>query len=542
MGKHEWWKGGVIYQIYPRSFADANDDGTGDLVGITRHLDYVARLGVDAVWISPFFRSPMKDHGYDVSDYRDVDPLFGNVDDFCELLEAAHRLGLKVIIDQVLSHTSDQHAWFQESRKSRANAKADWYVWADPRPDGTPPNNWQSMFGGAAWSWDSRRRQYYLHNFLSSQPDLNFHNPEVRAAQLDNVRYWLEMGVDGFRLDVVNFYFHDARLRSNPPISEDTVKAMPSLLENPYGYQRHVHDITQPDNIPFLRRLRQLVDAYPSTTLMGEISDDDPLRLMCAYTSGDDKLHMAYTFDLLREPHSADYIRNVVRRVETSIADGWACWALSNHDVVRCATRWGRDEDPEAYPRIVLAMLLSLRGTVCLYQGEELGLPEADVPRERIQDPFGLPFWPVYKGRDGCRTPMAWDTTPRAGFSRVEPWLPVDPRHRARAVAAQERSTTSCLHAARTLLAWRRQQPALIEGDLSLVPESGEMLSWIRTCPDQSLFAAFNLTRGTLRARCPVQLGPVHAVAGLGGRIEGDQVVLGPYEGLFADVAGRVPA
>ena len=533
---NEWWKGAVIYQIYPRSFMDKNGDGTGDLLGITRRLDYVASLGVDAIWISPFFTSPMKDFGYDVADYRDVDPLFGTLDDFVALLERAHALDLKVIIDQVLSHTSDEHAWFRESRQSRKGPKADWYVWADAKADGSPPNNWLSMFGGPAWSWDSRRRQYYLHHFLPSQPDLNFHHPAVRDAQIDNVRFWFELGVDGFRLDVVNFYFHSRALESNPAATRVEQRTVTTSSDNPYAFQQHIYDITQPENLAFLKSLRILSNEYQGSMLMGEISDDNSPRVMADYTSGGDKLHTAYTFDLLGEAHDAAFLRSVIERVEAWIEDGWACWALSNHDVERCPTRWGPRADNDAFARLTIAMLISLRGTVCLYQGEELGLPQAHVPRDRIQDPYGLPFWPAYKGRDGCRTPMVWDHTTFAGFSTSEPWLPVDATQRARAVSVQEADTDSCLNAVRALLKWRRDQPALTDGTISIIPGADNMLRWLRVTDGQTMLAAFNLTDQTLTAPWPHRVVHVHDVGRLGGQISEGQIKLGPYQGVFADV------
>ena len=517
-----WWKGGVIYQIYPRSFMDSNGDGIGDLPGITGKLDYVADLGVDGIWISPFFTSPMKDFGYDISDYRDVDPIFGTLEDFKKLLTRAHELGLKVMVDLVLSHTSDQHPWFEESRQNKNNAKSDWFVWADARPDGTAPNNWLSLFGGSAWTWDSRRMQYYLHNFLDSQPDLNFHNPDVRKAQLANAKFWLDLGVDGFRLDTVNFYYHSQGLENNPPVPGGFPKTLGVKHDNPYAFQLHEYDISRPENLDFLRQLREVMDQYPGTTTVGEIGADEPLQIMADYTANDDKLHMAYTFDLLNEPHSADYIRGVIEKLEAKVDDGWPCWALSNHDVVRSASRWGQGEDPQAFPRVALAMLMSLRGSVCLYQGEELGLPEADVPFDRIQDPFGLPFWPEYKGRDGCRTPMVWEQKNGAGFSDgeslKESWLPVDEGQLPLAVDNQQTQQKSTLLAIRQWIGWRQQQPALIEGDIKIIKNTGEMLCWLRRSDDQQLLVALNMTANTLRAPLTVDLKEVLSGHGFTGR------------------------
>ena len=534
-----WWRGGVIYQVYPRSFMDSNGDGVGDLAGITSRLDYVAGLGVDAIWISPFFKSPMNDFGYDVADYRDVDPMFGTLDDFRELVARAHSLGLKVVIDQVLSHSSDRHPWFEESRRDTSNARADWYVWADPRDDGSPPNNWLSIFGGSAWTWDARRRQYYLHNFLSTQPDLNFHNPDVRRAQLDNLRFWLELGVDGFRLDVVNYFFHSTGLEDNPPVSLDDPLQLGLARDNPYAYQRHVHDITQPENVEFLHAVRSLLDEYPDRTTVGEIAGDDPLGILGDYTSGGDKLHMAYTFSLLTGDSSAAYLRNVISAVESRIRDGWPCWAISNHDVVRCVTRWApaAGHDKSRFARVVVALLCSLRGSVSLYQGDELGLPEADVPYERIQDPYGLPFWPEFKGRDGCRTPMVWTSEAETygGFSTVEPWLPVDPTQLSLAVDSQRDRGDSTLQAVARLLRWRRSQPALIEGDIELIDTGDDMLCWIRRTAGQEMLVAVNLTADALRAAAPVDA-RVMTGHGFAGRIVDGCIELDPCDALFAEL------
>ncbi len=530
-----WWRGGVIYQIYPRSFMDANGDGIGDLPGITEKLDYVASLGVDGIWLSPFFTSPMKDFGYDVSDYRDVDPMFGTLADFKALLDRAHALGLKVIIDQVISHTADAHPWFEQSRQSRDNPKADWYVWADPRPDGTPPNNWLSIFGGPAWTFDSRRRQYYLHNFLSSQPDLNFHNPEVRQAQLDNMRFWLELGVDGFRLDTVNFYFHDPELRDNPPVPADADKTLGAPDSNPYTWQRHVYDLSRPENLDFLRDLRALMDAFPGTTTVGEIGDDEPLARMAEYTAGGDKLHMAYTFDLLNDPHSPAYIREVIERFQRLAGDAWPCWALSNHDVVRCATRWGSGEDPVAYSKVALAMLFSLRGSVCVYQGEELGLPEAEVPFAHLQDPYGKVLWPEFKGRDGCRTPMPWEPNQNAGFTApgVDPWLPVDEHHLALAVSRQQNDSTSVLNATRRLLAFRAAHPALIDGDLTLVDVGSALLGFIRETADEKILCVFNLTGQVHETPLPMTANRALEGHGFSVDLDGDTLRLPAYQAAF---------
>lgn len=494
----DWWRGAIIYQIYPRSFADSNGDGIGDLPGIIEHLPYVARLGVDAIWISPFFRSPMKDFGYDIADYRDVDPMFGTLADFDRLVQRAHELGLKVMIDQVLSHTSDQHPWFVESRRSRDNPRADWYVWADPKPDGTPPNNWLSVFGGSAWQWDPRRRQYYLHNFLASQPDLNFHHPAVQQQVLEDIRFWLERGVDGFRFDACNFHFHDRHLRDNPPATQRDTKTV--METNPYGMQRHLYDKTQPENLVFLQRVRALLDEYGAASV-GEVGDDDSLKTMAAYTANGDKLHMAYSFNLLTSERSAAYIRQQVEELEAQMKDGWACWSFGNHDVARVMTRWGGPGASTDFIKVAGAMLMSLRGSVCWWQGDELALTEADIPFEKLQDPYGKAFWPEFKGRDGCRTPMPWSSTrPHGGFSgdaTVEPWLPVPPEHLARAVDLSEADPASPLQALRRFMAWRKAQPALIGGDIRFFDAPEPVLALARTPaadqPGDAVLALFNL-------------------------------------------------
>lgn len=532
-----WWQGAVVYQIYPRSFMDANGDGIGDLAGIVSKLEYVCSLGVDAIWIGPFYSSPMRDFGYDISDFRSVDEIFGNLEDFKALLEKAHRLGLRVILDQVLGHTSDQHPWFRESRTSRDNAKARWYVWADPKPDGSPPNNWLSPFGGSAWTWEPRRAQYYFHNFLACQPDLNFHNQAVREAQLENLRFWLELGVDGVRLDAANFYFHSEDLCDNPPVHGRQALRAGLGRDNPYGYQQHIYDNTRPETLDFLKALRGTLDEYHQRASIGEVFADDAIGVMGQYASGNQMLHMAYTFELLGESSSPEFIRSVIAEYEQRIGNGWPCWALSNHDVERCASRWGQDaDDPAHHACVAMAMLLSLRGGVTLFQGEELALPQAEVPYGRIQDPYGVSFWPVFKGRDGCRTPMVWDEAKWCGFSVAEPWLPIDDRHRAMSVVRQEGQPHSMLNWTRRFLAWRKTQPALVRGDMTLLSDTGRLLCWIRRYSGQSLLAAFNLTGRAESTRLPRPVRETLHGHGFNGVIQASRIVLPPYEALFAIV------
>ena len=533
--QRDWWRGAVIYQIYPRSFQDSNGDGVGDLLGIVQRLPYVASLGVDAIWISPFFTSPMKDFGYDVSDYCDVDPMFGSLADFDALIDTAHRLGLKVMIDLVLSHPSDQHAWFGESRQSRDNAKSDWYVWADPKPDGTPPNNWLSIFGGPAWHWDGRREQYYLHNFLVSQPDLNFHHAPVQDALLDVTRFWLDRGVDGFRLDTINFYYADKELRDNPALPQDQRNATIAPSVNPYNHQEHLYSKNQPENFEFLRRFRAVLDEYPAAAAVGEVGDAQRgLEIMGQYTAGDDFVHMCYAFEFLAaEPLTAERVRDVLSKVDEVAEDGWACWAFSNHDVKRHASRWNLTP---AAQRLMATLIACLRGSVCLYQGEELGLEEADVPFDALQDPYGIEFWPEFKGRDGCRTPMVWEkSNQNGGFSVATPWLPVSGEHLAHAVQAQEDDPGALLHHYRRVLSFRRAHPALSKGEHSNIAALDQVLSFERKGMGEHLFCAFNMSDTPRHAHLPAGNWQVIGteIGSAGSALDG-ALHLGPWQACIA--------
>ncbi|MEO7221661.1 MAG: alpha-glucosidase [Devosia sp.] len=498
----EWWRGGVIYQVYPRSFQDTNGDGVGDLPGIMRRLDHIASLGVDCIWLSPITQSPQADMGYDVSDYKEVDRLFGSLEDFDNLVERAHALGLKVIMDQVLSHSSDKHPWFRESKLSRTNSRADWYVWADPKKDGSPPNNWPSVFGGRAWEWNPSRGQYYFHNFLIEQPDLNFHNPAVQDAVLDVMRFWLERGVDGFRLDTVNYYFHDQELRSNP--AARLPRHLPYAV-NPYDMQEHKYGKSQPENVTFLKRVRKLLNEFPGATTVGEVGDSHVgLKLMGEYTSGGDKLHMAYTFDMLGPQFTAEHFRTKMKRFFDANVDGWPCWSFSNHDVDRHISRWSKHAlDPKALARQAVGMIISLKGSICIYQGEELGLPQADILFEELTDPPGIRFWPEYKGRDGERTPMPWDEGEAPnGFSSTKPWLPIKPEHSALNVAGQNADPNSILNFYRLALGFRKGHAALIDGDIEFFKVSEPVLAFRRANQDESLVCIYNLSTETLNVTC----------------------------------------
>jgi alpha-glucosidase len=492
----DWWRGAVIYQIYPRSFFDSNGDGIGDLPGVTAKLDHVARLGVDAIWLCPFFCSPQADFGYDVSDHLAVDPIFGTLADFDALLARAHALGLKVLIDQVWSHTSDRHPWFLESRANRTGPRADWFVWADPRPDGTPPNNWLSVFGGAAWTWEPRRRQYYLHHFLAQQPALNLHNPDVVDAILEGGAFWLRRGVDGFRLDAVDFMLHDRQLRANPP-APARAGDVPVKL---FGLQKHLHDMMQPETANLLARVRRLLDRFPGRAAMGEISSQDgAFARVRRLTAGERHLHMAYTLRPLRGGFDHASVQALLHEVAAD-EEGWPCWSFSNHDVERAASRWhprGRaaGHDPD-FARLLMAFQLSLRGSVSVYQGEELGLTEAELPFEALRDPFGIAFFPEFRGRDGSRTPMPWQgAAPHAGFTTGTPWLPVPGSHLP---LAADRSTL--LDDWRRFLRWRSSCPALRRGRLMPLDLPAPLVGFVRELDGERILALFNLAETEITA------------------------------------------
>ncbi|MBT8079993.1 MAG: alpha-glucosidase family protein [Gammaproteobacteria bacterium] len=491
--KREWWRGATIYQVYPRSFLDTTGNGIGDLPGITRRLGYIRDLGVDAIWLSPFFKSPMRDFGYDVSDFCDVDPLFGTLRDFDELLSAADKLGLRIIIDQVYSHSSTDHAWFMESASDRANARADWYVWADPRDDGKEPNNWQSIFGGPSWSWSDSRQQYYLHNFLSEQPDLNLHNEEVRQALFDVARFWLDRGVKGFRLDALHCLMHDPELRDNPDRME-----IPANAHKPYHRQEHVFDHAHPDVPAFLEHIRKLTDEYDGIFTVAEVGTWKPLPLMREYTQPR-RLNSAYGFDFLAAPKlDATEFRKAVEAWPNGPDRGWPSWAFSNHDAPRVATRWGGSSPGDDRTRLIALLQFSLRGNVFLYQGEELGLAQAEIPFERLVDPEAIASWPHTMGRDGARTPMPWNKGEKnAGFSTAEPWLPIDSTHVPRAVNQQADDPDSVLSFFRRVVQFRKQNPALVTGDLVFLPSPSDTLLFLRTNGKQRVLCAFNLSDST---------------------------------------------
>ena len=472
--------------------------------------------------------------GYDVSDYTDIDPLFGTMADFDALVDKAHGLGLKVIIDQVLSHTSDQHPWFTESRAARNGPRADWYVWANPLPNGAPPNSWLSVFGGSAWAWDSRRRQYYLHNFLASQPDLNFHNPAVQAALLETMRFWLDRGVDGFRLDTVNFYFHDALLRDNPPAP--LVENLPPA--NPYEMQDHRYSKNRPENIGFLQKLRALLDQYDDRMLVGEVGESlRAVEIMGEYTKGNDRLHMAYSFDMLGPQFTPAHFHGKIEAFFKGAPDGWPCWSFSNHDVIRHVSRWLPHADtPETLANLAAAMLTAFPGALCLYQGEELGQLETDIEFHELTDPPGLTFWPDYKGRDGCRTPMVWEAdAPWGGFSTAKPWLPVKAPQLSRAVSEQD-DEDSVLAQYRGLLAFRHETPALQGAAFEFLDLPASLLALRRGAGTDAVTCVFNLSPDTVSVAAAPDValcGPAQAVTLAKGKLR-----LGPNG--FAFLSGMI--
>ena len=487
LSSEPWWKGAVVYQIYPRSFADSNGDGVGDLAGITARLDHVATLGVDAIWLSPFFTSPMRDFGYDIADYCDVDPVFGTLKAFDALVARAHALGLKVLIDQVYAHTSDEHGWFRESRQSRTGKHADWYVWADPKADGSPPSNWQSVFGGPAWTWDARRKQYYLHNFLSSQPQLNVHNEAVQQALLAVASFWLDRGVDGFRIDAINFSMHDPLLRDNPP-------AKPGPRTRPFDYQDKVYNQSHPDIAKFLVRLRAVMDSYGATFSVAEVGGPEPIAEMRAFTADNRHLNSAYSFAFLYAERLTPQV------VAAALADwpeqpglGWPSWALTNHDSPRGLSRWAAPEHRDAFARMTMLLLMALRGNPFLYYGEELGLTQVDIAFADLKDPEAIANWPLTLSRDGARTPMPWEEyAPYAGFSTSPPWLPLGSDHAALAVDRQNADPHSLLNLTRALVALRREHKPLRLGSLEVERVEDALLVFTRAHGNERLRCLFN--------------------------------------------------
>lgn len=503
----DWWRAATIYQIYPRSFQDTNGDGVGDLDGVRQRLDYLVWLGIDAIWLSPFYPSPMHDFGYDVSDYCDVDPLFGSLDDFDALVSAAHAKGLKIIIDFVPNHTSNEHPWFLASRSGRDNPLRDWYLWRDAAPDGGPPNNWFSHFGGSAWSLDEGTRQYYLHSFLPEQPDLNWRNPQVRAAMYDVLRFWLRRGVDGFRVDVISHIVKDAAFRDNPanPNFAGDGPDIARLVQTYSSDQPEVHDV--------IAEFRRVVDEFPDRVLLGEIYL--PLERLVAYYGKElGGVHLPFNFQLLDARWDVSTIANIIEKYEAALPRGaWPNWVLSNHDRPRIAARVGA-----AQARLATMLLLTLRGTPTLYYGDEIGIGHVDIAPERMQDPWGMREPELGVGRDPSRTPMQWDACAFAGFSTREPWLPLTPDFATRNVATMRDDDSSILRFTSKLLHYRRAHPALGVGSQRLLHASDHVLAYERLHGADQILVALNFCHDARRFSLPNGLSGVIALSTHSGR------------------------
>jgi len=532
-----WWQDGVIYQIYPRSFADSNGDGIGDLRGILERLDYLndgrgGGLGVDAIWLSPINPSPMFDFGYDVSDYRGIAPEFGTLDDFRELLEAAHARGIRIVLDLVLNHSSHLHPWFLESRVARTSDKRDWYVWHDGKPGNPrqPPNNWQAAFGGGAWEWDQATEQFYLHTFLAEQPDLNWRNPGVKHAAEEIIACWLDRGVDGFRLDVINWFLKDEQLRDNPTRL---------LGRRPYDRQRHVHDRNRPETIDLVRWLRAVVDRWPERMLVGEVYNEPPgnAPLSASYYASGAGLHLAFDFSFLFSKWSAEAFGRAVDTWESLLPEPcWPTYTLGNHDQRRLLSRYAGAGNQQARGRVAAALVLLLRGTPFLYYGEEIGMLDGKVKKDELQDPLGKQYWPLPFGRDPARTPMQWSDAPNAGFSPAKPWLPVQEDFARINVARAEADPGSLLHWYRRLIRIRRDEPALHRGSYRRLAQGSGVLGWVREHEGDRIAVLLNFESRARQAALPSGAmwrvlaasahGPGDRIAGGTLQLEGDGVLI----------------
>ncbi len=476
-----WWRDGIIYQIYPRSFYDTNHNGLGDLPGITARLDYLKDLGVDALWISPFYPSPDKDFGYDISNHVDVDPRYGSLQDFDDLLQASHERGIRIVLDLVLNHVSDQHPWFQQSRVDSSNPKQDWFLWQD-----SVPNKWESIFGGKAWTYDEVRGQYYYHMFVKEQPDVNWRNPDVRKAQMDVLRFWLKRGVDGFRLDVFNVYFKDEQLRDNP--KKWGIRS--------FDRQEHIYDTDQPEMESVVKEMREIVDEYPESYLVGETFI--PAKEKILRYNGEGKLHAAFDFDFLWSSFKPkEFYKAIQKWEEISEETGvFPNYVLGNHDVRRPGSRYGKGED-DARVKIVMALLLTMRGTPFIYAGDEIGMRDIFLTkRSEVQDPLGKKYFPFHQGRDGCRTPMQWDDSENAGFSSKKPWLRIHKNHKTRNLATQKADENSIFNLTRNLIALRKKYKTLRSGEfLPYKDVPKDVMAYLRKSEGESIFVLLNFSK-----------------------------------------------
>lgn len=551
----------MFYQIYPRSFSDANGDGVGDLPGIIDKLDYLNAgtpdsLGIDAIWLSPIFTSPDHDFGYDIADYCAIDPRYGTLDDFDRLVLEARRRGIKIMLDLVVNHTASQHPWFLEARSSRNSEKRDWYIWKDgQKGNKKPPNNWRSSFYGPAWTWDDKTGQYYLHTFLKEQPDLNWRNPQVRAAIAGVIRFWLDREVDGFRLDVPHFYCKDEQFRNNPCFFKGGApkdrapfydRFAPANLMRAFampGFKRPKFTAHQPETHAVIREFRRIFEAYPGVTSVGEISEDAPSTVATYYGQNSDELHMNFYFELLNCRWKAGAFKRCVERWEEALPEGaWPAYAFSNHDVVRAASRYDHDGQGDKRARLLAMMLLTLRGTPFIYYGEEVAMKEARLQRKDLKDPPGVKWHPFYRGRDGCRTPMHWNEEPFGGFSTSMPWLPVGPELSERNVAVQQKDSSSQLTFMKNMIRLRKSSPALLEGSYRSVDEGVPAVCYcyFREVAEQIILVALNFSprkqeigliaanrnNHILLSTCPQRVTEKAALSPL----------LEPFEGLIAEI------
>jgi alpha-glucosidase len=530
-----WWQGAILYHVYVRSFFDTDGDGHGDLAGVMAKLDYIRSLGVDGVWLSPIHPSPNRDWGYDIADFEGVQADYGTMEDFQRLLDAAHARGLKVVLDEVLSHTSDVHPWFVESLTGgKDGPKANWYVWADPREDGAAPNNWLSVFGGPAWAYQPARRQHYHHKFLRQQPKLNWRDEAAREAALGVLDFWLDKGVDGFRLDVAGTYLHDEALTDNPPVPMDERKGL--HWSHAGNLQRHLHDSNLPQNVEMLELIRRRVEAHDGQNggdrfVFGEFSEEEA---RCgAYCSPAEGLHSGYTFVmLLARKLSGGFVREHFATL-LDYPDHWPTISFSNHDVPRTLSRFGGKDAPPELAKTLFALLVSLKGTTLIYQGEELGLPQAALPREQLRDPVGDLYWPYDGGRDGCRTPMPWKPGRNLGFSEGRPWLPAAAEHAGLTVEAQETDPESTLAFARQAIAFRKSSRAMTLGDLEFLETAEPVLAFVRRDGDEAIACVFNLSGQPQVVADPALADATVLPVGGEAEMRGGSLGLAPYAAVF---------
>ena len=484
-----WWKHGVLYEIWPRSFYDTTGNGSGDLKGITAKLDYLSDLGIDGVWLGPINASPMVDSGYDVSNYRSIDPLYGTMADFELLLGEAHKRGIHIIMDLVFNHTSDQHAWFIESRSSRDNPKRNWYIWHDAK-HGRRPTNWKALVGGSVWEWDKKTKQHYLHSFLKTQPDLNWRNREVRDAVYDTMRFWLDKGVDGFRCDILNYYLKDEAFRDNPLSLSAGIYA---------GFQKHLYTRDQPGMEEILEEMRSVLDRYENRMMVGEVfvAQEGPAMAAKCLGNGEDLCHLAFEFSLLFTKWDASKFSEVIKQWYSVIPErGWPCNVLSNHDQPRSITRYAAGRDSNKRAKVIAAFLLTIWGTPFLYYGEEIGLKNSRITRGDVMDTIGKMYWPIVKGRDGERNPMQWNDGPYAGFSPIKPWLPLNSDYTEVNVEAQMKDPSSVLNFYRQLISLRRARAPLLRGGFELLSSDKDLVAYRRTYQNQLVYVILNFASG----------------------------------------------